>query len=626
VTSPLDLQWWTEENAEQRHECILRTVREIRQNQSHREVADLLHASLYGNTQKMGFGVGSAIMQASSRRLSLNVVRNMIGAVTSKIAAKNKPKPSFITEGGNYDLREKAEKLEKFVGGVFYESSVYPALTRCFRDSGIYGTAALKVYEDPTDHVVCVERVRPVELTVDEDECVDGEMKSARSLYHRKYYDKGVLKALVRTWITDEDERARVEMAIEAARIDADDQAWAFRVTANQVLVTEAWHLAETKKGKGRHSIVIDGATLLDEEWDGPFPFAFLRWSEPTEGFFGVGLAEELMGIQLEINKLLQDIQRGHHLIRGHYLVEAGSKVVSAQINNDLAAIIKYTGTPPQYQAPGIISPEVYQHLWNLYAKAYDIAGINQLTASGQKPPGLNSGAAQRTYQDIQTERFLEVGQNYEEFVVEAARQVVRCAKRMGGSYKVRAVDKSSMEIIDWADIDIDEDLYVIRVYPTSLLPATPAGRLAWAQDMINSGTIPPEDVLDIVDFPDTEAYSRRKNAPRKLIERNVSHMLKTGEFVSPEPFDNHQLALRIVNEAYHEARLHGVPDDKLELLRRYMADSSDLAKPPEPPPPPPGAMPPGLPPGPPMGGPPMNGGPPPPPAMPPAPPMPQAA
>jgi hypothetical protein len=52
-----------------------------------------------------------------------------------------------------------------------------------------------------------------------------------------------------------------------------------------------------------------------------------MRWSEALVGFFGVGLVEELLGIQREINKLLQQIQRGHHLIAGHYLVENGSKV-----------------------------------------------------------------------------------------------------------------------------------------------------------------------------------------------------------------------------------------------------------------------------------------------------------
>ena len=348
--------------------------------------------------------------------------------------------------------------------------------------------------------------------------------------------------------------------------------------------------MGETKRTKGRHSIVIGNATLLDEEWEGGFPFVFLRWSSDISGFFGVGLAEELEGIQREINELLREIQKGHALIKGFWAVVQGS-TLTAQINNDLGAIVKYTGNPPQYYTPQIIAPEVYAHLWQLYAKSFEIAGISQLNATGQKPAGLDSGAAQRAYQDIQTERFLEIGQAYEEFVIEAARQVVRCAKKIGGGYRVRAVDKNSVEFIKWSDVDIDEDSYVIRVYPTSLLPSTPAGKLAWAEDMMKAGIIPPDDVLDIVDFPDTESYAKRKNAARTLVERNIASMLKTGEAVSPEPFDPHELALRLVNEAYHEARLDGVPEEKLQLLRDYMTVTKTMM--PAPPPPPGDAMPP---------------------------------
>lgn len=571
-----DARWWLA-SEETRHLAVLTVVRRIRGNQEGRKLADLRHASFYAGRPITGFGItdSGSIGYAWGERLSLNVIRNMVGAVTSKIAAKNKPKPTFLTEGGNFELRTQAQNLEKFVGGVFYESKVYEDLPECFRDALVYGTGVLKVYPDEDEECVAVERIAPWEVVVD-----DGEGKRPRNLYQRKYVDRLVLAELY------PEQRAAILMCGN----DNEDREYGYATLADQVLVTEAWHLGETKRTKGRHSIVIGNATLLDEEWEGGFPFVFLRWSSDISGFFGVGLAEELEGIQREINELLREIQKGHALIKGFWAVVQGS-TLTAQINNDLGAIVKYTGNPPQYYTPQIIAPEVYAHLWQLYAKSFEIAGISQLNATGQKPAGLDSGAAQRAYQDIQTERFLEIGQAYEEFVIEAARQVVRCAKKIGGGYRVRAVDKNSVEFIKWSDVDIDEDSYVIRVYPTSLLPSTPAGKLAWAEDMMKAGIIPPDDVLDIVDFPDTESYAKRKNAARTLVERNIASMLKTGEAVSPEPFDPHELALRLVNEAYHEARLDGVPEEKLQLLRDYMTVTKTMM--PAPPPPPGDAMPP---------------------------------
>lgn len=591
---------WYEEPEGQAHGAVVRWVRSVREAQAGQRFADVLHASLYGNIPLAGLGLGTVSQRSMSpSRLSLNVVRNMVGAVTSKIAAKNKPKPTFLTVEGDYDKRTKAERLERFVDGVFYESKVYGQLTSFFRHACVFGTGVLKVYE--SEGRACVEPVLKTEMVVDD---LEGQYGDPPNLGQTKYIDRRVVKS---TYAEDDVE---LQALIDRIPRETEDISAAIQTQADQVMVYEVWHKGEPGK-KGRHIICVDGATFLDEEWEGDFPFAFFHWSRPLVGFWGVGLAEELRGIQEEINKLLIDIQRAHHLIKGHYLVEQASKVTTQSLNNDLASIVKYKGAAPQYMAPVAIAPDVYAHLERLYSKAYEIAGISQLNASGMKPAGLNSGAAQRAFQDIQTERFLEVGQDYEEAVIETARQVIRCAKRVGGSYKVRSVDKRGITLITWSEIDLDDEEYVIRVYPTSLLPSTPAGKLAWAQDMINGGVMPPEDVLDVVDFPDVEQYARRKNAARKLVERNVDHMLRTGEFVSPEPFDNHALALKLVNEAYHCARLDGVSEDRLELLRRYMADTQDFMTPPAPPP---DAM---APPMDPMAGPPMPGGPMPPPMPP---------
>jgi len=586
-----DHAWWDGKTYD-KHDKLIGVVRYIRRNQASRKAADIIHQSMYGGTNIRGFGYGVAVRSplANLTRLTLNVCRNMVAAVTSKIASKNKPKPTFLTEGGDYALREKSQDLESFVGGVFYESGVYQELTLCFRDACVFGTGVLKVLAGAKS--VEVERTHPSKCIVDDAEGANGK---PANFYQRDYIDRLWLLDRVEEWLKGEaDQLENARRALSVRRpADPEDAEFAFDTTADQVLVTEGWHLGPGLKS-GRHVIAIDGCTLLDEEWDGPFPFAFVRWTPSLDAFFGEGLVEELMGVQREINKLLQQIQRGHHLIAGHYLVQNGSQVTQQHLNNDLAAIVKYSGTQPTYQVPSIIAPEVYAHLWQLYAKAYEITGISQMNATGMKPAGLDSGEAQRVYQDIQTERFLEVGQSFEEFVVEAARQVVRCARRVGGDYKVFAEGKEGGRFLKWSDVDIPDDLIRIRVYPTSMLPTTPAGKLAWMQDMLKSGALPPEDVLEIVDFPDIEAYKRRKLAPRKVIERNIAHMLRTGEFVSPEPADDHKTALVLVNEAYAEARLDKVPEEKLELLRRYMTDTVDFL--PKPPAPAPMGMPPAMP------------------------------
>lgn len=604
-------QWWTKPENEAGDDMIS-TVKTIRINQYYRKYEDLLYASLYGGLTLNGFGLSAnnASRLNTRGRLSLNVIRNMVGAVTSKIAAKSRPRPRYLTQGGNYDLKQKAQKLEKLVAGAFYVGGYYKERVGSFRNAAVFGTGPTKIFADYDTHQVAYERTMPWELVVDDGESVYGK---PRTLYQRKYYDRSVLKAI---YAKDDEEMAK---ALDTCAVDTTDMEYAYISTADQVLVTEAWHLPSGKDADdGRHVIAVAGVTLFDEKWDDDeFPFTFMRWDNPLEGFFGTGLAEELCGIQAEINKILRQIQRGMHLIAGHWLVEKGADVSTQLINNDLAAIVKYTGTPPQYQAPSIISPEIYSHLWQLYAKAFEIAGISQLNASGQKPAGLDAAVALREYQDIQTERFLDVGTRDEDCVLDAARLTVKAIKKLaasGGGYSVMSPGKNAMELIDYADIDIEDDSYIVQVYPTSSIPSSFAGKVQWVETMRDLGQVPPEDIMGMLDFPDTEAYAKRVGAARTLIERNISHMLTTGEVVTPEPYDNHPLAMRLVNEAYHEARLDEVDEERLQLLRDYMAATDALMNPPPPPPdpnapvpglvmgaPPPGAIPPE------MGAPPMD-------------------
>ena len=78
---------------------------------------------------------------------------------------------------------------------------------------------------------------------------------------------------------------------------------------------------------------------------------------------------EVLAPVQAEINKLLRQIQKGHHYITGHYVVSGNTTL--QHINNDLTTILKVQGgTAPQYQVPAIISQEIYAHLERLKAWA----------------------------------------------------------------------------------------------------------------------------------------------------------------------------------------------------------------------------------------------------------------
>lgn len=580
-------EWWLEPEGS-KHGCVLSTVRVIRENQDDRKFNDLLNASLYSPQPLSGFGYTThAIRQRREKRLSLNIVRSVIETATSKIAAKSKPKVTLLTDGGDYKTRKRAQKLEKFVEGVFYESGFYSICTDIFRDACVWGTGFAKVYE--SNKRVAIERVPPVEVVVDDGESLYG---APRTMYHRKYYDRRVLMALY-------GDTEELKTAIALAPIDNDDREYAYDGGADQVLVTEAWHLPSGPDANdGRHVIAIEGATLVDEAYDRPtFPFAVFKWSTPLVGFFGVGVSEVLAPVQAEINKLLRQIQKGHHYITGHYVVSGNTTL--QHINNDLTTILKVQGgTAPQYQVPAIISQEIYAHLERLKAWAYELVGVSQMSANGTKPAGVDAAVALRELNDQQSERFLEVGQRFEEFVLDVGRRVVDCARSIK-NYKVKVESQKAAETIDFAEVNLPEDAYVMKMFPTNLLPSNPAGRTQRVQELVNAGLIDGDTGMELLDFPDVEAYQRRKFAARRLILRNIDHILETGERITPTPFDNLELIVQFGNEAIQEAKLDGVEESHIDALRDYVYGADALRPKPQavplppPPMPDPGAMPP---------------------------------
>ena len=614
-----DLRWWRYEG-DALTSNLSQTIQQLYSRQWYRREADWRHARMYGNYVGAGTS-GAPSLRASqftfgSYRLALNVVKNMCGAATAKIT-KNRPKPMFLTSGGDYAEQKKAKQLTKFAEGQFYESNLYSLAPTVMLDACIYGTGIMKIFAE--QEAIKCERIFPWEVLVDE---ADGRDMTPRQLYQVQRMDKLVLCELY----PDHAEKIMVCPMIAAYDYESADSSL-MGYLSNLIQVREAWHLPSGKDATdGKHVITIENDVLLEEDYKKDyFPFSLIRWSKAPVGYWGIGLTEELTGIQLEINTLLRSIQLAHNLMgKSHWMVENSSKVLSTYLDNEIGSIIKYTGIAPQVYVPQSVSPEIYQHLWQLYAKSYEIAGISQLSAQSQKPAGLDSGKALRIFSDIQTERFVVVAREYESFFVETSRQMIELAREISEEnpkYSVRVDGPRSFERINWKDIHLTEDEYVLKAFPVSALSDDPASRMQQVQEMMQNELISQEDGLRLLDFPDLEQSFKGRFASHELIEDLIERMVDKGEYQSPEPLMDLDDAIKTTQMAYLRGKVDKVPQKALDLLLRFLSDCIALKAPPPqagPPAPMPqdmGMMPPE-----------MGAGPMPPPMLPPPPPPPMVA
>lgn len=613
-----DFSWWTK-SPDEAHQCASASLDAINQRSIGRLRSFLLYASLYANQPLSGFSPGGYTRYLNEQRISLNVTQNAIDALVSKLT-KNRATVSFETEDGNYDKKRKAQDMDDWVKGNFYQSKFHDISPGVVLDACIYGTGFMKTFWSDQDKCTRYNRVYPWEIRVDDRASMYGDPPT---LFQGKYYDKTRLLEmlnLLKDKLSTEEKELREKIEAGSASEDEWEQLDPqYDKTENQIKVWEGWK-PSSREGKrdGGHIIFIRGATISIEKYKHRnYPFSKLHPMQPQMGYWGAGFCERLAGVQREINRLVRDIQSAMHLLaKPHWMIEGNSKVAAQHLNNDIATIIRYSGaTPPQVYVPQSMSAEVFNHLQWLYKTAYEITGISQLSAQSQKPAGLYSAVGIRTYLDVETERFTDFSHNIENWTRDVAERSIEVA-RDNGSAVVSAFTGDGTREIDLSDVDLGKDA-VIRVSPTSVLPGTQAGKLSYVSELMDRQIITENtDALELLGWPDTDRWVRGKLAARRVIERNIDAMLK-GQAVTPEAADNHVLAAVLVTEAYHRARLDGVKADKLGLLLNYLTSTQALMKPPPAPPAPDMPMP-GAPPPVPGGAPPMMAGEPPPPMGPP--------
>lgn len=569
--------YWWEKQKGQLHDTIFGVVKFLQDNQRYKQEMNLRHMRLYGNVNTLGltaYNYSPSVSTAATDKLTFNLIQSCCDTVTQKIA-KNKPKPTFLTSGGNRPKKKKAQKLSKFVLGQFYETKLYEKAPTVFRDATIFGTGAAKIFRVGAE--IRVERTFIDEIYVDDAEAIYGEPQNK---YQAKFISRDVL---LRQWPGF---ASQIKSAEKAKGSIAAHQS-----LADMLLVVEAWHLAtigeDGKPSGGRHFIGIENCDFVDEEYKHDyFPFIYFRWNKPLLGFFGQGLAEQLTGLQIEINKLLRTIQLAFHLCGiPQWWFTDGSKLVKAKMNNEVGSINQVSGNAPVLQTPAPINPIFLQHFQSLIQRGYEQSGISQLSANSQKPAGLDSGKALRDFNDIESERFVLLGQAYEQMFMDAARQFLDLGKEIHeeykdeGGYSVKVHDRKFMETINWAEVDMSEDEYVMQIFPTSLLSETPSGKLQDVQELMQAGMIDPTHGMDLLDFPDLDSYRDRKLAPLHRIQDIIDKMLDEGKYSAPEPYEDLQLGTSEMLAALNQAQNEGVEEDRLELLRRWMSEADAMAK-----------------------------------------------
>jgi hypothetical protein len=584
-------QWWNAKDDKTLLAQLLSTTAFLEKFHSARIRQASLYSRLFSGKPLYNYLASTSTLDNSQQmpmgRPTANVVYECIDTLTSKIT-QDKPRPVFLTDAGHYKERKVAKDLNNFIMGEFYRCKAYELGAESFRDAAMLGKGLIKVVKK--DGKVELERTLSTELFTDFN---DAYYRRPRMLIQKKLCDRGVLADT----LDDKEATAKIFNA-QGGTVDNSPQSQ--DTVSDQIILSEGWHLPSGKDAKdGLHVFACSEGILFKERWTRPsFPFAALDYNQNTVGWDAQGLAEILFPTQMEIYKMLIIASQCIEMTGvPKIIISELSKVLETAFNNNISSIIKVKtmAEAPQFVNATSNNEEIYTYIKWLIQNAHDMAGMSAMTTSGQKPAGLNSGEAQREFQNIQSDRFAALQRRYQNFYPELAYIMIDSAAELAkenGKYTSVYPGKDGTREVDLPLADgVIKDTYVIQCFDESSLPRDPAGRQARLSEMLAAGEISNQEFRRLSNFPDLEQSDQLAIALQERILHDLDEIIEKGGKRLPSPPDSFildptDLATTLTVQTINKYAVTDLEESKMALLRDYFTQIQVLKKEAMPPPP----------------------------------------
>jgi hypothetical protein len=565
-------EWWKAEDDRQLAAELCGNLAYLKTNQTYRMRQLAVDIRLYCGLSVYSYAGSNVSKMDKTKTLpddrpTFNLIQACTDTLVSRLS-QNEPAPKFLTDGADYKQRHLAQELNHFILGEFYQTHAYSKATKILRDAIVMGTGVLKVYEGDNEKV-CIDRVMETDLFVDDNDSLNGD---PQQMLQMKLIDRDKLLA--------NNIKAK-QIISETPQSYPDNAPDSGRTTADQVLVVEGWKLPSGPDKEapgympGRHTIATMGGVILDEEWHKTkFPFVFLNYSDPFLGFWGQGLGTQLFGTQLSINRIMYTITRAISLVGvPRVFIEQSSKVVKAHNNNEIGVLVTYSGTKPSYEIAPCNAPELYEERDKLIEYGFRQCGVSNMQATSQKPAGLNSGEAIRSYDDQSTDRYAQLSKKYENVFVDLAYLITDVAKDIAletGKYQTVYPNKDGTKEINLPQMGFLQDPFVIQCFTESSLPRTPAGRMQTVTEMVQSGMLTVKEGRRLMKAPDLEENEKLNNASEERIFQILDNIVESGKYTMPDPFLDLQLATQITVQYINLYLSANLEEKKADLLRKF--------------------------------------------------------
>jgi hypothetical protein len=580
--------WWLADRFKKDpHEPLWPHIQRLRSRQSGRYENMRRMNAAYENGPRNAENHSLDESSVRSKSLSFNHARNGIDTVHAKLI-KSRILPTMAPQGLGPVGRRNAKDAEKAVHGEFKKNNFEAVLEDVIMDGLIDGIGWVHVLHGC--ETLTMEWVPADDVVVDEAET---RQRMYRSIYRRYLMDRYVLLDKYGqkdpSFYGSIDNRVKKIRAAKSAFSDAERM----DEMGNQIEVWAGWHgKSGPNSDDGRYSLIIDGATLEWDQWDRlTLPFAEFVPKPRRRQLNGIAMMSDFFIQQEEHDRVTDRIRESNKLHGGtSLLVPREANVDTRELTNGQARLIEYdvsAGGPGTIQElkPALANPQVFEYRKGLIDEMYQAAGVPLMAATGGIPAGMSgaSGKAIQEAEEESAERLLVPHRARDRFVLKVANLVIEeCAAIVDADSKYcvdYADEREGLQTIEWKKVLKHRDSFKLDIIPANALAKSHGARFAQLTELLKAGAIDVSTFRKLFGLPDIEAENDIDLSDQEIIDRTMDKIVIEGVAFVPEPFDNLQLTITRGRKFYNMCRIKEVPEERLALLRDYLARADAMLK-----------------------------------------------
>jgi hypothetical protein len=449
---------------------------------------DLSESEVIGFYQKGTFN----IEDDTTSSIQENIIASCIETLCSKIASQ-KVRPFFNTVNGTFKEMQVARQAQTFFDQLYEENNVNNVITKAFRDACIFDKGIVKISDSGITNCL------PWNVYIDPREKTYGNVTRVAEKFPKT---PGRLLEL--------------KYGIKADR-NLDYTVYEYYDVMEHVKAVYIVEMNKTITNKYDPKIV---------------PYLQINYSDPIKGNTSQSVVDQLYGIQMQIDELLAVMKDSIAMNPGMtLLIPRSSNIKTNMLSNRTGQIIQYdpipgqTASPVTYATNDIISAQFVQLLDKLKNDAYEIVGISQLSATSQKPEGLNSGVALSTMEDIESDRFETQLNNVIRLYVDVAKA---CLDIFPPDEDILPNDLTRANI-KWADIVEARNNMKIQFSAAQSLSKDPSEKLKQLVALSQAGVVPQSHIATLMELPDLQSGYNLANNAFNAVYTFIDDVMKNG-------------------------------------------------------------------------------------------------